>query len=245
MNNKIETRILSAKLFLRAADSGTDSPGKLEGYAAVFNSRSVDLGGFVEIMLPGCFDNVLATNPDVRCLMNHDGNLVLGRTKNGTLKLRADSTGLWYSCQLPNTSTGRDLYALIQRGDISQCSFAFRLDPGDDDWTDEMDEDGRKRRLRTIRAVPQLFDVSAVTTPAYEATSVSARNRTAHYYIATPPAPAPVLLTELERAQLRGQRFAAEDKADYDRRVAESNRPQMVDPFMTAVRREQMKNDRR
>jgi HK97 family phage prohead protease len=242
MSNKIEMRILSAKLSLRAADSGTDSPGKLEGYAAVFNSRSEDLGGFYEVMKPGCFDNVLKSKPDVRCLMNHDGNLVLGRTKNGTLQLRADPMGLFYSCQLPNTSTGRDLYALIQRGDISQCSFAFKLEAGDDDWEEDS---ASGKQLRTIKNVSHLFDVSAVTTPAYEATSVSARNRVAHYHIATPPAPPVVLMTEKEKAQLRGQRFAQEDHDDYLREVAESNRPRTIDPFMDAVRKEQARGNRK
>lgn len=238
MNDKIERRILSAKLQLRAADSGSDSPGKLEGYAAVFNSRSQDLGGFFEVMKPGCFDNVLKTKPDVRCLVNHDQSLIVGRTKNGTLQLRADSTGLWYSCQLPDTSTGRDLYALIQRGDISQCSFSFKLEPGDDDWENEANTGNQ---LRTIKNVSHLYDVSAVTTPAYETTSVSARNRTAHYFIPTPPAPAPVLMTELERAEARGQRIAADDHNAYLQEVADSNRPKEIDPLQAAIQKNERK----
>ena len=242
MNDKIERRILAAKLTLRAADAGSDSPGKLEGYAAVFNSRSEDLGGFYEVMKPGSFDSVLKTKPDVRCLMNHDGNLVLGRTKNGTLQLRADPMGLFYSVQLPNTSTGRDLYTLIQRGDISQCSFAFKLESGDDDWTEDA---ASGKQLRTIKNVSHLFDVSAVTTPAYSDTTVSARNRMAHYHIATPPAPPVVLMTELEKAELRGQRFEKEDHDDYLREVAESNRPRTIDPIQEAIRKNEEQNARR
>jgi Escherichia/Staphylococcus phage prohead protease len=228
-NNKIERRLVASNLSCRAADDD-DSPGTLTGWAAVFNSRSQDLGGFIEQMLPGCFDRVLASNPDVRCLMNHDPNLVLGRTTNQTLSLRADSKGLWFWCKLPNTSTARDLYALIQRGDVSQCSFAFGLEQGDDEWSQENDSvTGKQNALRTIRNVSNLYDVSSVTTPAYLATSVSARNRGANYFMPTVPsfAPAAALPTKFElhrRSEQIGKRIAADS---YNAGLAEfiNNRP--------------------
>jgi Escherichia/Staphylococcus phage prohead protease len=229
-NNKIERRILAAKLTLRAADDDEDSPGNLEGYAAVFNSRSQDLGGFIETMNPGCFDRVLASKPDVRCLMNHDANLVLGRTTNRTLVLHADNKGLMFSCKLPNTSTGRDVYSLIQRGDISQCSFAFGLEQGDDEWTQETDSaTGKQNGLRTIRNVSHLFDVSSVTSPAYEATSVSARNLGANYFMPTVPNFAPIAALptkfDLHRRSVEiGKRIEAEN---YNAGLADfiNNRP--------------------
>jgi uncharacterized protein len=223
--SKIEKRILASKLSLRAAP-GTNSPGKIEGYAAVFNSWSEDLGGFKEQLLPGSFDRVLRTKPDVRCLMNHDPDLVLGRTKSGTLQLSADSQGLWYSCELPNTSTGRDLYELIKREDITQCSFSFSLEEGDDSWENR----GGSLMMRTIRNVSHLYDVSSVTVPAYSDTSVSARNR-----VVLPsqplwepsdfPEPAPLSHSELrQRAEQQGRQFA---KEKYESEVADfvNNRP--------------------
>jgi uncharacterized protein len=215
MSNKIERRILAGKLSIRSSASG-DGPGMLAGYAAVFGQRSQDLGGFVEQLNVGCFDKVLASNPDVRCLFNHDPNLVLGRTSAGTLQLDADHTGLYMTCQLPDTSTGRDVHALVTRGDISQCSFGFSLDPGDASFDEETDSaTGKKQMVRTIRNVSRLYDVSSVTSPAYLGTSVQARNLGVHYFIPTPPAPVafvePPSRFELhQRMQKIGQHIADE-----------------------------------
>lgn len=213
---KIERRILAGKLSIRSA-AGGDGPGTLAGYAAIFNSRSQDLGGFIEELMPGCFDKVLASGPDVRCLFNHDNNLVLGRSTAGTLQLSSDHTGLWFTCQLPDTQCGRDVHALVSRGDISQCSFGFALTPGstDDDWNEETDSTGKKQMVRTIRNVSKLYDVSSVTSPAYLGTSVQARNLGVHYFVPTPPAPAvyvaPPSRFELhQRMQKIGQHIADE-----------------------------------
>jgi len=185
MSNKIEHRTLSGKLQLRAAPSGDDSPGILEGYAAVYNSDSQDLGGFIERIAPKAFDKVVASkDTDCRFLVNHDPNQILGRTKAGTLKLRSDGTGLWCSVQLPNTQLGRDIHESVSRGDMDQMSFSFRLDDGDDEWSDGLDANGKPTRFRTIRNFSGLYDVSSVTFPAYTATSVSARS--SHYAISAP-----------------------------------------------------------
>jgi HK97 family phage prohead protease len=168
-----EKRITSCSLTLRSAPAGSDSPGVLCGYAAVFNTLSRDLGGFVERLLPGCFDHMLEDlSLDVKCLVNHDPNIVLGRTKSGTLKLRSDSTGLYYECTLPNTSAGRDVAELNKRGDMNECSFAFRCEDGDDSLKEE-----NGRVVRTIRNVSGLFDVSCVTYPAYPGTSAAMRGQ--------------------------------------------------------------------
>ena len=133
------------------------------GYGAVFNSESNDLGGFREYIAPGAFDGRL--EDDVRFLVNHDANLILARTTNGTLRLSVDEKGLRYEADLPNTSTARDLMELLKNGTISQSSFAFTVE--DDSW--EL-KDGMN--IRTINRVSQLYDVSSVTYPAYnDATS--------------------------------------------------------------------------
>ena len=133
----------------------------VEGYAAVFNSTT-DLGSFQERIAPGAFADVL--DDDVRLLINHDG-VPLARTSNGTLKLKEDEDGLYYRGVLSDTQAGRDLYTMIQRGDISQSSFAFTI------GEESVDEDG----VRVIEKVSRLIDVSPVTYPAYQAASVYAR----------------------------------------------------------------------
>ncbi|MEM9990628.1 MAG: HK97 family phage prohead protease, partial [Bacteroidota bacterium] len=109
----------------KEADSRT-----IEGYAALFGSKSQNLGGFREIIQDGAFDEVL--QDDVRALFNHKNDHVLARTKSGTLSLSVDSTGLRYSFEAPDTTLGNDLLEMIRRGDISQSSFGFTID--EDKW---------------------------------------------------------------------------------------------------------------
>jgi HK97 family phage prohead protease len=132
------------------------------GYAAKFDTRSHDLGGFVETIRSGAFGRAIREGQDVRALINHDPGLILGRTASGTLKLAEDSTGLHYEVDAPDTSYARDLSESMQRGDVTQSSFGFRV--RQDDWQKE----GRGR-LRTLLDV-DLTDVSPVTYPAYEDT---------------------------------------------------------------------------
>ena len=133
------------------------------GYGAVFNSMSNDLGGFREYISPKAFEGRL--EDDVRFLINHDG-MPLARTTNGTLRLSVDEKGLKYEADMPNTSTARDLMELLKNGTISQSSFAFTVE--EDSWEVK---DGMN--IRTIDKVSQLYDVSSVTYPAYNAASSS------------------------------------------------------------------------
>ena len=137
------------------------------GYGSVFNSLSNNLGGFREIISPRAFEGRL--EDDVRFLFNHDANLVLARTTNNTLRLRVDEKGLRYEAVMPNTSTARDLMELMNNGTINQSSFAFVVE--DDEW--EQTSDGT---VRTINKVSRLYDVSAVTYPAYEDATVALRS---------------------------------------------------------------------
>lgn len=137
----------------------------LEGYAAVFNSET-DLGHFREVIKPGAFDDVM--NNDVRALINHDPNLILGRTENGTLELSTDERGLKYRVKLGNQQYAKDFYESVKRGDISQSSFAFTIK--DQSWNEE-------RTVRSVDKVRQLLDVSPVTYPAYAAATVQARDQ--------------------------------------------------------------------
>lgn len=141
----------------------------IEGYFSVFNSPYQLWEGCEEVIAPGAFADTLGG--DIRALTNHDTNLVLGRTKPGTLTLREDGHGLWGSVQV----NGKDqdavnLHSRVQRGDVDQGSIGFFIESE----TRDVLEDGTVRY--TINKI-RLLEVSVVTFPAYEETSVSARHR--------------------------------------------------------------------
>ena len=185
-NGSIETRLILAGS-LRA----DDSKFQLTGVAASYNSLSQNLGGFKEKIAPGAFSRSLREKADVKCLVNHSPNLILGRTKSGTLVLSDSPQGLRFVCQLDRTNTDHcNTYAAVKRGDLSECSFAFTVPPGGDQWDDSDGTDPAVHAIRTLKDV-NLLDVSAVAYPAYAnaATSVSARaHRPAAYAPAVPSA---------------------------------------------------------
>lgn len=144
----------------------------IEGYGSVFNKRSLDLGGFTEIIAEGAFDGVIE-NSDVKALLDHNPSRgILARSKNGegTLSLSIDETGLRYAFDAPNTALGDEVIEGLKRGDYSQSSFAFTVK--EQTWTKE--EDGTY--LRTITKIGGLYDVSIVADPAYPDTSVAVRS---------------------------------------------------------------------
>jgi len=165
----IERRFTPASEMRIVKEGG--KPARIAGYAALFNSRSLDLGGFVETLAPGAFTAALEKDHDVRALFNHDPNLVLARTKSGTLRLKQDTKGLWIEADLPDTQVGRDLQISMERGDVDQMSFAFDVADGGDMWATA--DDGLYERV--IGQVDNLYDVSPVTYPAYPDTSVALR----------------------------------------------------------------------
>ena len=163
----IERRFVPAR-DVRVAQTGK-SASRIEGYAALFNSRSEDLGGFVEVIAPGAFSDAIK-HSDIRALWNHNPNYVLGRTKSGTLTVTEDAIGLHIANTPPNAQWARDLLESIGRGDVDQMSFGFIVASGGATWREE----GRVI-VRTITKVAKLLDVSPVTYPAYEETSVKVR----------------------------------------------------------------------
>ena len=147
-----------------------DDNGQLviSGYFSVFNSIYEIGPGMSESVAPGTFLSSLSG--DVRALTNHDSTLVLGRTTAGTLKLREDDVGLWGDVIInPKDSDAMNTYERVKRGDVSQCSFGFRITKEDT----EVKDDGSVHW--TIREV-ELYEVSVCTFPAYEATNVQARS---------------------------------------------------------------------
>lgn len=176
MSTHIEIRYASKMTVEERGDQGDEMA--LVGYAATYNSLSKPLPqGFVEKIAPGAFDRALAEKQDCRCLFNHDSSRVLGRVSSGTLKLSSDDKGLKFRCALdPNQQAHRDLHAAVKRGDISDCSFAFSPNGEDGhDFDDVRQQDGSWLMIRTLKDV-NLYDVSAVTHPAYNDTSVQARD---------------------------------------------------------------------
>ncbi len=146
--------------------TGEDKTPRLEGHAAVFNQLSDDFGGWREKIAPGAFKDAL--KGDVRALWNHQDDLVLGRTKSGTLELEEDATGLFFRIKLPDTGWMRDRLVSLKRGDVTGASFGFFTEK--DEWTTEMN--GTK--IRTITKIKELLEVSpGVTFPAYPQTDVA------------------------------------------------------------------------
>jgi len=163
---KIEKRTNEVKFELRAVEGGDGMT--FTGYAAVFNSPSEPLP-FIERIAPGAFKRSLKARNDIKLLWNHDTGSVLGSTRAGTLKLEEDNYGLRVTAVLPETTLGKDVRTLVQRGDVSAMSFGFSVPANGDTWN----TDGTERTLRSVR----IHEVSIVAFPAYSQTAGTASVR--------------------------------------------------------------------
>lgn len=162
---KTEYRVAARAVECRAAGEAR----VFAGYAAVFNSEATIGDYFVESIAPGAFSAALRGNGDVVALFNHDSNQVLGRKSAGTLRLSEDAKGLAVEIDPPDTTIGRDIAESIRRGDIGSMSFGFRVT--DERWTEEPDALPRRQILGL-----ELIEVSIVTFPAYDETSIGLRS---------------------------------------------------------------------
>ena len=176
--NRNHDHIMERRFFTTSIEARSDSPEtqdapKIEGYASVFTSEA-DLGNFTETIDPNAFGDVIGD--DVRMLFNHDPNFPLARSRDGegTLDMRVDEKGLFFSFPVGPQTYAKDLHQSILRGDVDQASFAFTVDA--DEWEER---DGKPHRH--ITRLGSLIDLSVVTYPAYEATRVAARS------LPTPP----------------------------------------------------------
>lgn len=181
MTNKtqdIERRAFAVDIMkIEARDGEGKQLRRIVGHASVFN-READIGGwFIESVAPGAFARAIRED-DVRALFNHDANIVLGRTRAGTLHLAEDEIGLAIDIDPPDTQWARDLTISIERGDVNQMSIGFRVRR--EEWDDTGDL--LKRKLLEV----ELFDVSLVTFPAFVDTDVGLR--TLQSYRGTHPA---------------------------------------------------------
>lgn len=186
LDQALERRSLSLSLesnTLIAIEERDGGKKMLRGHAALFNVLSEDLGGFREQILPGAFAEALPRD-DVRFLINHEG-MPLARNRSKTLRLMEDSRGLAFEADPdPEDPDWVRLLRKLDRGDISQMSFSFRVMPGGQDWA----KDDEGRNIRTLKKL-RLFDVSAVTYPAYLQTDVARRSLDEWTRQQRPPAP--------------------------------------------------------
>lgn len=168
---KQERRTITGTVHARAIGDGM--PKEIGGIAAVVNSVT-DLGYFEEVITPGAFDYALSRDYDIRCLFNHEAELILGRTKADTCKVFVNADGNLEYTWIPDyeNPTHMSVVRSIMRGDITQSSFAFTIK--EQTWTDSTKYGTMGKR--TITMIDELFDVSPVTYPAYAETEADARS---------------------------------------------------------------------
>lgn len=165
-----ERRFFTEPVHFRKKEDGTEDSNVIEGYAAVFNKPSQNFGGWEERIEKGAFSEVL-NDKNVVALFNHDMSLVLGR--NGVnMTLEEDDHGLKYTVQLPETTFAKDTRTLIQSKIIDKSSFGFSVDK--EEWRYAKTKD--ELSVRIVKKVRRLYDVSPVTLPAYNSTSVATRS---------------------------------------------------------------------
>jgi HK97 family phage prohead protease len=162
MKEKIERRYLPAAE-IRVVKKDNEVT-KIIGHPTVFDSLSEDLGGWKEIVRPGAFSKVLKSNPDVRALVDHMSEKIIGRTRAGTLILEEDDQGLYCEIDPANTTAGRDIVESLRRGDVSGMSIQFIVDTFNWIQMDGWD-------VREIIMFGNLYDVSVVTFPAFPETT--------------------------------------------------------------------------
>lgn len=168
---KQERRTITGTVHARAIGDGM--PKEIGGIAAVVNSVT-DLGYFEEVITPGAFDYALSREYDIRCLFNHEAELILGRTKADTCNVFVNADGNLEYTWIPDyeNPTHMSVVRSIMRGDITQSSFAFTIK--EQTWTDSIKYGTMGKR--TITMIDELFDVSPVTYPAYSETEADARS---------------------------------------------------------------------
>jgi HK97 family phage prohead protease len=157
-----EIRVHTTDIEVRAEGDGMT----FSGYAAVFNSPSEDLGGFIEYVAPGAFKRSLQSRNEIKLLWNHDSGEPLASVRGGSMQLVEDERGLKVTATLPQTSRGRDVAELLRTKVIDSMSFGFNVIK--DSWS----RDGQTRTLESVR----LFEVSVVSFPAYAATTAQVRS---------------------------------------------------------------------
>lgn len=165
-----EVRCVVSELRVEAR-SESETGRTISGYAAVFEEWSEPICWFKEKVARSAFDGADFDS----CIMcfNHDTNSIMARVSSGTLTHEIDERGLKFSFDAPNTTLGNDMVELVARGDVSQCSFKFRVE--EDNWTYADKDNGLELDERTITKFSKIYDMSLVVHPAYSNTEASVR----------------------------------------------------------------------
>lgn len=172
MPNQLEMRSQGSNFEIREAEGDQKF---IEGYAVEWEKMSLPIGyyyKFQERFKKGAFDEYLSSSDDSKFLVDHERGKVLGRSKKGTLTLRSDDRGLWYSLQIPKTTLGADAIEDVRSGNKEHISVGFIK------ILDEWEESEGKNPIRTVIKA-SLPEISLTAWPAYEDTSASARNKDA------------------------------------------------------------------
>lgn len=174
MKNEIQYRSFGSDLKIRQNEK--EDKKYISGYFAVFDDEYEISKDMTESIDRHAFDNALKEESDVRFLIDHKSELVLGRTSNGTGTLKVDDHGLYGEVLInPNDQDALNGYSRVQRGDVNQCSFGFLINKEE---TEEREDGSLHFKILDL----DLMEVSICTFPAYESTAVSARKKDAENY---------------------------------------------------------------
>lgn len=171
MHTDLEIRAFGG---IELRQTGTGRP-RLVGYAAVFDSRSLDLGGFVEIIRQGAFTRTLKAGTDVLAFVEHNAEHIVGRRSAKNLDLSEDRQGLRVEITPPDTSAGRDVIENVRAGNLDAMSFSFRIPNREEGQRWHFESEPILRELLDV----DLREVSVVALPAYPDTAVALRSLSA------------------------------------------------------------------
>lgn len=160
-----EIRSIVSDLKAVTRDDGTNTQ-TIQGYAIMFDTLSVDLGGFTEVIKPTALDGVDLS--DVKLVYAHEKNQILARASAGNLQTKVDSKGLFFIATLADTTRARDVYADIEAGNLKGMSFTYNIKPNGDTWT----RDINGQLLHTVNQIYQVSELTVTAYPAFDDTSV-------------------------------------------------------------------------
>lgn len=147
----------------------SDDPKQIQGYAVLFNTESIDLGGFIEVIKPNALDGVdLST---VQLIYGHENNSILARVDSGNLTLRVDETGLFFLATLADTNLANDVYQDILAGNLKGMSFGFTIPEDGDDWIFNQGDTA----VHVVNQIGDVVEITITPNPAYQNTSVSVK----------------------------------------------------------------------
>lgn len=163
-----EIRSIQGDIHVVQRDNSNDSK-QIQGYAVLFDTESIDLGGFIEVIKPNALDGVdLST---VQLIYGHETNNILARVDSGNLTLRVDETGLFFLATLADTNLANDVYQDILAGNLKGMSFGFTIPDDGDDWIFNQGDTA----VHVVNQIGDVVEITITPNPAYQDTSVSVK----------------------------------------------------------------------